>query len=247
MKSIIQKWGITFYILLLTIHLYAQVLGDSFSSLQFITKVLLLPSLILFMMVQQNWNAAPKAKWFIIIALFGSFMGDVLLTSEKYFIAGMLAFMTTHIFNILYFNKVNGIGQSKSKKWMIVFVILAIFCTFIFLQLKTAMGALIYPILVYMILICFSALMAIQAGGNSKATIISKLFWFPGMLFFITSDTVLAFNKFSWSLHNPIKNIGLVTMLTYGIAQLLLVKGFQLFLKIDSTNESNNDSIIESI
>jgi hypothetical protein len=74
--------------------------------------------------------------------------------------------------------------------------------------------------------------MAIQAGGNTKANIISKLFWLPGMLFFITSDTVLAFNKFSWEKIGPhIANIGLVTMLTYGIAQLLLVKGFQLYFK----------------
>ncbi len=239
MKPIIQKWGITFYILLLTIHLYAQVLGNTFLTLQFITKVLLLPSLILFMLLQDDWNATPKAKWFIIIALFGSFMGDVLLTSEKYFIAGMLAFMTTHVFNILYFNKVNGIGQAKSKKFIGVFILLAFFCVFIFMELKGAMGVLIYPILVYMILICCSALMAIQAGGNTKAAIISKLFWFPGMLFFITSDTVLAFNKFNWALHTPIKNIGLVTMLTYGIAQLLLVKGFQLYLKVASPREKN--------
>jgi hypothetical protein len=40
---------------------------------------------------------------------------------------------------------------------------------------------------------------------------------------------VLAFNKFSWSIQSPIENIGLVTMATYGIAQLLLVKGFQLY------------------
>jgi uncharacterized membrane protein YhhN len=102
----------------------------------------------------------------------------------------------------------------------------------IFFQLKAAMGGLIYPILVYMALICSAALMAIHAGGNLKASLISKLFWFPGMLFFISSDTVLAFNKFSWEksgLH--IQNIGLVTMLTYGIAQLLLVKGFQLYFK----------------
>jgi hypothetical protein len=49
------------------------------------------------------------------------------------------------------------------------------------------------------------------------------------MLFFISSDAILAFNKFDWSIHHPIKNIGLVTMLTYGIAQLLLAKGYQIY------------------
>jgi hypothetical protein len=55
------------------------------------------------------------------------------------------------------------------------------------------------------------------------------------MLFFIASDAVLAFNKFYWSTQSPIDNIGLVTMATYGIAQMLLVKGFQLYFAKSST------------
>ena len=233
MRSIIQKWGVTVYVLLLSLHLYAQILGTNYSTLQFVTKILLLPLLICFLLAEESFSKLPNTKWFLIIALFGSFLGDVLLSKEvDNFILGMVAFMTTHIFNIIYFNKQNGIGQAKSNKFKGFAVFLLAFCVLIFFQLKAAMGGLIYPILVYMALICSAAFMAIHAGGNLKASLISKLFWFPGMLFFISSDTVLAFNKFSWEksgLH--IQNIGLVTMLTYGIAQLLLVKGFQLYFK----------------
>lgn len=238
MKTFIQKWGITIYILLLSTHLYAQVLGDNFKSLQFITKVLLLPTLMIFLIVQESFKKYDNTKWLIVAAMFGSFLGDVLLTYPDYFIAGMVAFMSTHIFNIIFFNKQNGIGLTKSKKFITFFVLLGIFCGLIFIQLKGAMGVLIYPVFVYMLLISSSALMAIHAGGNLKAILISKLFWLPGMLFFISSDTVLAFNKFSWEksgLH--IQNIGLVTMLTYGIAQLLLTKGFQLYFKQQSFAE----------
>ena len=49
------------------------------------------------------------------------------------------------------------------------------------------------------------------------------------MLFFIASDAILAFNKFDWSINDPIENIGLVIMITYGLAQFLLVKGFQMY------------------
>ena len=234
-----QKWGITLYILLLSAHLYAQVLGDQYKMVQIVTKLTLLPLLILFLVMQADFTTAPKWKWLIVAGLFGSFLGDAFLLSNAYFIPGMIAFMTTHIFNILFFNKLNGVGQPKSNKWKGVFIFLTLFCVFIFFQLRNAMGTLIYPILVYMVLICSAALMAIQAGGNSKASIISKLFWFPGMLFFITSDTVLAFNKFSWEKTGPhIANIGLVTMMTYGIAQLLLVKGFELYFKQKHIAES---------
>ena len=120
MKVTIQKWGITLYILLLSIHLYAQILGDSYSTLQFITKALLLPTLILFLLAQDSFSKASNNKWFIIFALVGSFLGDVLLTFNNLFIVGMVAFMTTHIFNIIMFNKINGIGQPKSKKLILM-------------------------------------------------------------------------------------------------------------------------------
>ena len=231
MKAIIQKWGITFFILVLSVHLYGQILGEKFTALQYVTKALLLPTLMVYLMSQDDFAKAPKAKWLVIVALFGSFLGDVLLTFPDYFILGMVAFMTTHIFNMIMFHQINGIGQPKSKKFLMFTVILIAFCLLIYFKLQAAMGSLIYPILVYMALICSAALMAIHAGRNTKEALISKLFWFPGMLFFITSDTVLAFNKFDWAKNMPIKNIGLVTMLTYGLAQVLLTKGFQIYLK----------------
>jgi uncharacterized membrane protein YhhN len=229
MKDTFRKWGMTIYILLLSVHLYAQILGTTFSTLQFVTKILLLPTLMIFLAVQDNHEQTTKGKWFVFIAMFGSFMGDVLLSYDKLFIIGMVAFMTAHVFNILMFAKINPFNQPKSKKLIVFTFLLIAFCVLIYLKLQGAMGTLIYPILVYMALICCAALMAIHAGGNKKGELISKLFWFPGMLFFIISDTVLAFNKFDWSLHYPIKNIGLVIMLTYGIAQLLLAKGYQLY------------------
>jgi uncharacterized membrane protein YhhN len=229
MKSIMQKWGITIYILILSAHLYAQILGNDFSTLQFVTKILLLPTLMVFLAVQNYVENSPKGKWFVMLAMLGSFLGDLLLSYENLFIIGMVAFMTTHVFNIFMFNSIHKISEPKSKKFLVFTIVLIAFCVVIYLLLQKAMGTLIYPILVYMALICSAALMAIHAGGNTEGAMISKLFWFPGMLFFISSDAVLAFNKFDWSIHHPIKNIGLVTMLTYGMAQLLLAKGYQLY------------------
>ncbi|MCE2675398.1 MAG: lysoplasmalogenase [Sediminibacterium sp.] len=103
------------------------------------------------------------------------------------------------------------------------------FCWFIYFQLSTAIGPLIYPILVYMALICSAALMAIHIANHKPIKIIANNFWIPGMLFFIASDAILAFNKFDWAINDPIDNIGLVVMFTYGLAQFLLVKGFQMY------------------
>jgi YhhN family len=227
MKLFIQKFGITVYMLVLMLHLFAQLLG--YTSIQYGSKLILLPLLMLYFYVQPFFAAAPNTKYLILVGLFGSFLGDAFLLSDALFIPGMIAFMTTHIFNILFFHPLTPTKGASKGKLYIAIVLLAAFCAFVYLFLKDAMGALIYPILVYMLLISTSAIYTVRASLNSKATTIADLFWTPGMLFFIASDAVLAFNKFYWAAQSPIDNIGLVTMATYGIAQLLLVKGFQLY------------------
>ena len=220
MKPFIQKFGITVYMLVLMLHLFAQLLG--YTSIQYGSKLVLLPLLMLYFYVQPFFSAAANTKYLILVGLFGSFLGDAFLLSEAFFIQGMIAFMTTHIFNIIFFSKIYGLKQPKSTVFKV--------------QLKTAIGPLIYPILVYMVLICLAALMAIHVSNNKSTKIIANIFWIPGMLFFIASDAVLAVNKFSWSTQSPIDHIGLVTMATYGVAQLLLVKGFQLYFAKESTS-----------
>jgi len=227
MKPFIQKFGITIYMLVLMLHLFAQLLG--YTSLQFGSKLMLLPLLMLFFYVQPFFATAAKSKYLILVGLFGSFLGDAFLLSDALFIPGMIAFMTTHIFNIIFFHPLTPTKGVSKVKLYVVIVLLAVFCVFVYLFLKDAMGALIYPILVYMLLISTSAMYTVRASLNQKATMIADLFWTPGMLFFIASDAVLAFNKFYWSAQSPIDNIGIVTMATYGMAQLLLVKGFQLY------------------
>jgi uncharacterized membrane protein YhhN len=227
MKPFIQKFGITIYLLILMLHLFAQLLG--YTNLQYGSKLVLLPLLMLFFYVQPFFATASNSKYLILVGLFGSFLGDAFLLSEAYFIPGMIAFMTTHIFNILFFHPLKPkVVESKMKLYVSILLLVA-FCAFVYFFLKDAMGALIYPILVYMILISTAALYTVRASLNAKANKIADLFWTPGMLFFIASDAVLAFNKFYWSTQSPIDNIGLVTMATYGIAQMLLVKGFQLY------------------
>lgn len=227
MKSFLQKFGMTAYILMLMLHLFAQLLG--YTTIQYGSKLLLLPLLMGFFYAQPFFETAQKSKYLILIGLFGSFLGDAFLLSDAYFIPGMIAFMTTHIFNIIFFQKIKPVPGKTLYKVYAVAVLFALFCWFIYQKLAPSMGGLIYPILVYMILICTAAIKAFRASLNEKTNLIAQLFWFPGMLFFIASDAVLAFNKFEWSTQSPIDNIGLVTMATYGIAQLLLVKGFQLY------------------
>jgi uncharacterized membrane protein YhhN len=233
MKSFFTKWGLTISLIVISIHLVSRFLGEEFILVEMISKGLFLPSLMMYLYVQDNVSNKP-GKNLVMIGLFGSFLGDVFLLSKSLFIPGMVAFMSTHIVNIIFFSKIYGLKQPKSLLLKMATLVLVGFCVFIYFQLKTAIGPLIYPILVYMVLICAAALMAVHMSNNKGTNIIANNFWIPGMLFFIASDTVLAFNMFDWSINDPIENIGLVIMITYGLAQFLLVKGFQMYFTTKS-------------
>lgn len=229
MKSFLQKWGITISILILAIHFTAQLLGEEYKTMEVVSKAMLLPSLMLYLAVHPNQSGLP-GKNMVMLGLFGSFLGDVFLINKSMFIPGMVAFMMTHIFNLLFFTKIYSLKQPRSSKLYVSAFLLLLFCCFIYLQLKDGTkGNLIYPILAYMILIASSTLMTIHISNHAPVKIIANTFWIPGMLFFLTSDAILALNKFNWALHTPIKNIGLLVMVTYGLAQLFLVKGFQVY------------------
>lgn len=229
MKSFVQKWGISCSILILAVHFMAQYLGEEYKTIEAISKAMLLPSLMLYLAVHPNVSGLPGKK-IVMLGLFGSFLGDVLLINKSLFIPGMIAFMFTHIFNLLFFSKIYSLKQPRSSKLYVSAILLVLFCCFIYLQLKDGTkGNLIYPILAYMILIASSTLMTIHISNHAPVKIIANTFWIPGMLFFLTSDAILALNKFNWALHTPIKNIGLLVMVTYGLAQLFMVKGFQVY------------------
>ena len=228
MKSFITKWGLTISLVVISVHFIAQLFGEEYKVVEAISKALFLPTLMIYLYVQPNVFNKP-GKNLVMIGLFGSFLGDVFLISKSLFIPGMIAFMMTHVFNILFFSKINSLKNPKSTILYTSIFLLVSFCVFMYLQLSGGMGKLIYPILVYMALISSAALMAIHVANNKPTKIIANNFWIPGMLFFLASDSILAFNKFDWSINDPIENIGLVIMITYGLAQFLLVKGFQLY------------------
>jgi len=228
MKSFFSKWGLTVSLVVITVHFLAQLFGEEYKLVEEISKALFLPTLIIYLYVQPNVTNKP-GKNIVMLGLFGSFLGDVFLISKSLFIPGMFAFMMTHVCNILFFSKLYSPKQPKSKIVLVSTFLLVCFCVFINFQLSGGMGNLIYPVLVYMALISSAALMAIHISNNKATKIIANNFWIPGMLFFLASDSILAFNKFDWSRNSPVENIGLVIMITYGLAQFLLVKGFQMY------------------
>ncbi|MBL7710080.1 MAG: lysoplasmalogenase, partial [Chitinophagaceae bacterium] len=159
-------------------------------------------------------------KW-IIAALVFSWLGDVLLMFQQeqpiFFLLGLSAFLIAHIFYIIFFHQVRINEQVKSRWWLVAIVV--VYYAVLVAVLYPKLGDMKVPVPVYGIVISFMLLLALHMLyiKNSKAGQLMM----AGAVLFILSDSVLAINKF----YQPFEAAGLVIMLTYGMAQLLITKG----------------------
>jgi uncharacterized membrane protein YhhN len=193
---------------------------ESLNSWHYLTKPLLLLSLIIFFLKQQN-NLNTKSKSLTLAALLFSLLGDVFLMftniSSNYFIGGLLAFLLAHIMYILVFLKER--NTHKISSFLMLFLL--VYGVGIFYFLKDGLGELLVPVIVYMLVILTMVITAFLRHES-----VSKMSYnlvFLGAIFFVTSDSLLALNKF----YKPFETAGILVMLTYAIAQYLIILGLK--------------------
>ena len=151
-------------------------------------------------------------KTFIVAGLLFSLLGDIALTlSERWFQAGLAAFLVAQAFYILAFKP--GPGHQASIGVFLPFILYGLLMFFI---LAPGLGALKIPVLVYIAAITTMAGLAagrfVDLGGTKP------LLAFIGAVLFLISDSVLAYDRFG-------KKVGRAQLLilgTYFPAQLLI-------------------------
>jgi len=190
--------------------------------LHFVTKPLLIPALILLLLCTKS---IVLNKNLLLIGLFFSWMGDVFLLFEyKYalfFIFGLVSFLTTHIFYIVYFLKIRSDKHSLLKKQpVLIALVLAYGVTLVWQLYPHIEGDLKLPVIVYATVICSMLICSLHVffKVNKKAA----AFYLFGALFFVLSDSLLAINKF----YQPFAYAGVFIMLTYCAAQFFIVSGY---------------------
>lgn len=219
--NLLKKMGIWIFLLILFAH--CCFIFFELDSFRFYSKLLLIPILLLLFLVHYK---GPKEKFYLlpILALLGSFAGDLLLAFDgaKFFLWGMLGFMVTHICNSIYFYSMHPLHLKKSKIALLALLFLSITCSIVIFIIKDNAGAFLIPIIIYMILIAFMAILASNLVDAPNYNHASIQFFIPGAILFIMSDGLLAINKFN--LQDP--SLDVFVMLTYGLAQLFLVMGY---------------------
>jgi uncharacterized membrane protein YhhN len=212
-----EYWLIAFIILLIA-HLAGIQLH--IESLQYFTKPLLIPVLTGFFLSQTNAIESPFKKW-VVLALFFSWGGDVLLLfvskNELFFLLGLASFLLAHIFYILFFHHVRIRENVKSNPWLLVIVV--VYYAALISWLSPFLGEMKLPVRIYGIVISIMFMLAMHVLSIKTNMAGSWMMW--GALLFVISDSVLAINKF----YQPFGAANVIIMLTYGLAQLFIVKG----------------------
>ena len=213
----IQKATLLFG-LLTVIELISLQFG--FTLLHALAKPLLIPVLI--GMLYFSGIAGTKRKW-ILIGLFFSWLGDLFLLLDSkgtiFFIAGLVSFLITHIFYILYFLSIDNSAPSLLKKQPLLIVLTLCYGSALVVLLFPYLGELKIPVIVYATVICTMLLSSLHIYYKTEKP--ANLFFFLGAALFVISDSLLAVNKF----YQPIPKAGIWIMLSYCAAQYLIVKG----------------------
>ncbi|WP_426091676.1 lysoplasmalogenase [Flavobacterium sp. DSR3-2] len=183
-------------------------------------KPFLLPFLLLAVYFQERFST----KKILLTALTLSWVGDIILMfadkGELYFIAGLIAFLLSHISYIILFSKQLKIYLKKSKIifWVGVTAI-AFYLIVIMLILLPSLGDLKIPVFVYALTISIMLLFALKGFLNWQKPANSYIL--IGAIVFVASDSLLAFDKF----YAPLQYSSLLIMATYLLAQYLIVIG----------------------
>ena len=185
--------------------------------LRYFTKPLLVPSLILFYIMNTT-----KIEQIIIYALICCFFGDFfLLFAQKklFFIAGLFSFLAGHCFYTIAFLKTTSF-LSNIPGWFYLSLIPYIFYGFfIYYRLNPYLSSMKIPVIAYLNIILFMSF----ASFTRIWEINGIAFWFPfvGSIIFIVSDTLLAIRVFKYNIMRGWISV----MIFYICAQLLIILG----------------------
>jgi uncharacterized membrane protein YhhN len=187
-------------------------------TVHFIAKPAIVSSLII-AFYRFSKSIDKTVKKLVLIGLIFSVIGDIILMLvdawQHAFTMGLVSFLLAHVFYSSAFWKQR---SPKKSPWPIIIVLLA-YAVFLFSMLKDNLGAMMVPVVLYMLIILTMATLAFLRKKSEHP--LGYWLVFAGAILFLISDSLLAINKFLQPL--PMAHIGI--MATYALAQYGIVFG----------------------
>ncbi|MAB50027.1 MAG: lysoplasmalogenase [Flavobacteriaceae bacterium] len=211
-----KQFSILFFVIVLF-----EIITGSTENLQiahYIAKPAIVISLM-FLFIKTSEGISKSIKRITLLALGFSVLGDILLMfvdqSPHFFTVGLVAFLLAHIMYIVVFLR----HRNKQKSILSFVILLLVYASGLFYLLKDGLGEMLVPVIIYMIVILSMATSAFMRKGIVNSSSYNLVF--IGAIFFMISDSILALNKF----YQPIPFSNISIMLTYALAQYLIVLG----------------------
>jgi len=213
------------FLLIAAINLLLIVLD--YATLTRFLKPFLMPLLFLYVYYQEAFST----KKLLLLGLTFSWIGDILLLfatkGELFFRAGLLSFLTAHVFYIYLFSK---LGTTEAYKKNLVFwagfIMIVLYLQSLLALLLPKLGTLKIPVSFYAVTI--SVMLAFAWRGYFSWNPSTRFFILFGAMAFVASDSLLAINKF----YSPFENASFLIMATYLAAQYGIVSGVVSFKKL---------------
>ncbi|MFT3795920.1 lysoplasmalogenase [Flavobacterium sp.] len=218
--------------------IYLLILLLGYDDTAWFLKPLLLP----FLLAAVGASAKFKTKTLLFAALLFSWFGDIVLMfadqGERFFIIGLVLFLTAHVIYIALFNKQPKNSNPKSKLALAIgcLSVIGYLCAMLYLLFPT-LGTLKIPVTIYAMVISTMLLMAIKGFGHWNNP--GNYYIFIGAIGFVVSDSLLAFDKF----HEPLPMASFNIMATYLAAQFLITFGILVLNKKQHSVLSDNAAI----
>lgn len=182
------------------------------------------PFLLPILLVAVYFSDGFTTKKILLTALTFSWIGDVVLLfaskGEIYFILGLVAFLISHVFYIVLFGKqTKSMTISNKLSFGAGIGLILLYFFGMITTLGPKLGPLTVPVVVYAVVISTMLYFALKGSFQWNAIPFQSVL--IGALFFIASDSILAFNKF----YQPIPYASFLIMITYLAAQYGIVWG----------------------
>lgn len=200
----------------------ALAIWQGWQRVEYIAKPAVLLSLIVWLAVTTGFQG--NSLWFGLGLLF-SLLGDILLLfpHERMFLAGLVAFLFTHVFYIIGFQE----QLIHLSAWALLLLFLIMLNAVRLLRrIATAMRAngrdrMIYPVILYGLVISLMLYAAMSTlsdhDWNTGAAFLVSI----GAFLFWISDLMVAWNKFV----SPLRWGRLPALMTYHLGQISLIAG----------------------
>lgn len=184
------------------------------------------PCIVLSLLIMLYVGTGLKGRFHkrLFTGLIFALTGDVLLIyagqNETYFMYGLIAFLLCHIFyTSAFYLDFKSAPELDKKGARIAIFLCALLAIGFYFFLRPHLGIMKLPVMIYVLFI--SMMMMMASFRNLRVNTSSfKLILF-GAMFFLLSDSILAYNKFV----QPINYAGVWIMATYMIAQYLITMG----------------------